>query len=181
MYKDIPGWEGLYSIDENGNVLSTVVTKYSRKEPHLLKPCKYGKYYGVTLHNPTSGDSFRFYIHRMVAMLFLPEPPSGYTEVNHIDGNKSNNAVHNLEWCTRVQNVRHAINTGLYDPHNKVIPNARLTLLKQGTEELIFKSGSAAAKYLGVAKQSVYGAINNNTKCKGYSVYLVEGGEPNEP
>lgn len=49
-------------------------------------------------------------------MLFIPNP-SGLTEINHIDGNKDNNHVSNLEWCTRSHNVKHSFDTGLKTPH----------------------------------------------------------------
>ena len=54
-----------------------------------------------------------YYVHRLVASTFLPNE-DGYTEVNHIDLNKENNCVDNLEWCTRIQNVRHARLNGAY-------------------------------------------------------------------
>lgn len=52
------------------------------------------------------------YIHRLVALCFL-ENPNGYSEVNHKDGNKKNNAVSNLEWCDRKQNNKHVFESGL--------------------------------------------------------------------
>ena len=55
---------------------------------------------------------YKFYIHRLVAECFVPNP-NGYREVNHKDGNKRNNAAENLEWCTRSENVLHAYRTGL--------------------------------------------------------------------
>jgi hypothetical protein len=58
--------------------------------------------------------SVRKYIHRLVAEIFIPNP-NNYLEVNHIDGDKTNNHYQNLEWCTRQQNVRHAYESGLYD------------------------------------------------------------------
>lgn len=54
------------------------------------------------------------YIHRLVAELFV-DNPNGYKEVNHKDGDKTNNHATNLEWCTRSQNNRHAFQTGLRD------------------------------------------------------------------
>lgn len=69
-------------------------------------------------------------LHRAVAELFLPNPnPDVFTDVNHKDGNKANNAVSNLEWCTRSENIQHAYNTGLREqPKGEVSPNAKITL-----------------------------------------------------
>ena len=62
----------------------------------------------VRLGNPQKTIS----VHRLVAKAFLPNPLQ-LPEVNHIDGDKTNNAASNLEWTTHQQNIRHAINTGL--------------------------------------------------------------------
>jgi hypothetical protein len=51
-----------------------------------------------------------------VAEHFLEEPNEFQTDINHIDGNKQNNTVSNLEWCTRSENMKHAIKTGLFYP-----------------------------------------------------------------
>jgi len=76
------------------------------------------------------GKRTTFMIHRLVAMAFIGEPKEPSLEVNHIDGNKSNNHFSNLEWVTHGYNMRHAKNTGLwtrdmgrekYGPRNEII------------------------------------------------------------
>ena len=64
----------------------------------------------VRLNNKYITKSKR--IHRLVAQAFIPNP-NNYPQINHIDGNKSNNAVDNLEWATPKENMTHAFLTGL--------------------------------------------------------------------
>ena len=78
------------------------------KAGRLLK--QYTNPKGYRYVNNFKGKSAR--VHRLVAMAFVPNPSSA-PEVNHIDGNKLNNAASNLEWCTRKQNMEHAFASGL--------------------------------------------------------------------
>lgn len=70
---------------------------------------KFG-YYVVNLHIKHKQKQFR--VNRLIAETFIPNPDN-LPQVNHIDGNKLNNNVENLEWCSAKYNTRHAINTGL--------------------------------------------------------------------
>lgn len=66
----------------------------------------------------SNGDGSRkvFSVHRLILETFQPNPNSKNLQVNHIDGNKTNNCISNLEWVTCKQNINHAYNLGLY--HN---------------------------------------------------------------
>ena len=64
----------------------------------------------------SNGDGSRkvFSVHRLILETFCPNPNSSNLQVNHIDGNKTNNCISNLEWCTCKENINHAYNLGLY-------------------------------------------------------------------
>lgn len=80
---------------------------------HILKPHANKKGYYVYVVSCGSRDKkIAIRIHVAVAKLFI-ENPDNLPEVNHIDGDKSNNAVSNLEWCSSKENTRHAIKKGL--------------------------------------------------------------------
>jgi len=99
-WKDIKGYEGLYQISNLGRV-KNIKTNYIRKS--IIT--KLG-YYQVKLLNKM------YLIHRLVAQAFI-DNPNNYPEINHSDGNKANNKIENLIWCTRSQNVKHSFDNGL--------------------------------------------------------------------
>jgi len=102
-WKTITGYPN-YQISTNGDVFSTNINKIMSPKKH------YKGYLYVTLSN--AGDTKAFKIHRLVAQAFLPNP-NNLPQVNHIDGDKTNNNYKNLEWCTNSENVKHSYNTGL--------------------------------------------------------------------
>ena len=83
------------------------------KTGHILKTNTSDRYYSVELFN--NGESKRILVHRLVAEAFLPKV-TGKEWINHKDGNRYNNEVSNLEWCTPTENNIHAIQTGLNHP-----------------------------------------------------------------
>ena len=109
MWKPIPNWENLYEVNETGAVRNTNTHRL------LVGDKNNAGYYRVTLYNHDRRE--RFFRHRLVATLFIPNPLN-YKEVNHIDGDKSNNNISNLEWCNRTHNEREAHRSGikLYRP-----------------------------------------------------------------
>lgn len=122
IWKDIVGYEGKYQISNYARVKSLKRKRpgdgYILKE-RLLKPglMKVG-YYSVALWKNCKQKTF--HIHRLVAKYFIPNP-KGKREVNHIDGNKTNNLLSNLEWVTPKENCRHAQKTGLVKNRKPVI------------------------------------------------------------
>lgn len=97
-WKDIKGYEGLYQISNLGRVKSF----YSGK---ILKGIKATNgYLNVRLYK--NGTPHGLSIHRLVAQAFIPNPENK-PEVNHIDEDKTNNKISNLEWNTRLENMRH--------------------------------------------------------------------------
>jgi hypothetical protein len=99
-WKDIVGYEGLYQVSNTGRVKSLKKCELLMK--HQISNCGYCR---VSLRKPKS--SIKYSIHRLVAEAFLPNP-NNLPQVNHIDGNKLNNLVDNLEWNTRSENQKHA-------------------------------------------------------------------------
>lgn len=83
----------------------------NKKTGRVLRPLVLTKgYIGVRLYHEGNGKTFK--VHRLVALAYL-DNPERLPQVNHLDGNKSNNSVSNLAWCTNLDNMRHAIETGL--------------------------------------------------------------------
>ena len=103
LWAAVPSFEGAYKISNYGRVGSL---KHSAILRVLSNTNKTGDYLAVVLQYKELVRYTR--IHRLVAECFIPNPCS-YPEVNHIDGNKQNNFVNNLEWVTRSYNVRDAI------------------------------------------------------------------------
>lgn len=117
MEKWIIGYENKYSVTEDGKIFSHNFHREHHKKEMKTKISNRG-YNRIGLRN---GNFQKFYsIHRLVAEAFIPNP-YGLSQVNHIDGNKNNNSISNLEWCTQSENILHAYKIGLMTPWNKEI------------------------------------------------------------
>lgn len=102
-----------YEITKEGKIISLKNNKRYEIKGYIDK---YG-YRRVLLH--VNGTRLKFFVHRLVANKFITNP-NNKPQVNHIDGNKLNNNVSNLEWCTPKENIQHAIKTGLRVRKGKV-------------------------------------------------------------
>lgn len=78
------------------------------------------------VHVSDNGQEYKFYNHQLVAKTFIPNPDNKSC-VNHIDGNKLNNKVDNLEWSTHGENLKHAYDIGLRDCKGELNTQAKLT------------------------------------------------------
>jgi hypothetical protein len=117
MIKEYP-IDPMYLVTDKGRVWS----RFTRRS---LTPYKGANgYYCVNVRN-SDGKRFAQTIHRMVAITFL-NPVEGKTHVNHIDSNKLNNCVTNLEWCTNAENRAHSVKAGTHS-HGQEHTSAKLT------------------------------------------------------
>ena len=98
-----------YSITEEGRI-------YSHKSNRFLNPYKsIDKAGGYFVHSLWNDDTKQKLVklHRIVAIMYIPNPENK-EQVNHIDGDKSNNKASNLEWCTAKENSQHPVKNKLY-------------------------------------------------------------------
>ena len=99
-----------YLVSNTGKIWSL------RTDKELQKPLDRYGYERVTLHNENGQRATL--VHRIVANAFIPNPENKKT-INHIDCNKTNNSVENLEWATDSEQMRHAYDNGLFESCNR--------------------------------------------------------------
>lgn len=154
QWKDIEGYEGLYKISNSGDVLSVKRYKNNHNALQLVNEklktthISNSGYYYVILWK--DNKSYMVSIHRLVAKHFIPNPENK-PQVNHIDGDKSNNCVNNLEWVTCVENMEHAIKNGLYDNKLKKIDQYNT----QGELIKTWESSMSVEKKLGYCNSNI--------------------------
>lgn len=131
-WRDIAGFDGRYQISNIGNVRSIPYVSYQesshpgkmmykRHPGKILNPTDNGNGYKIICLRICGRKRKNFYVHRLVAEAFIPNP-DGLKEINHIDFDKGNNVVSNLEWVSRKGNIEWS-----KDHMRKPTPNARKT------------------------------------------------------
>ena len=117
VWCDIAGYEGKYQISNCGRIKSfpkfikRAKGSYYTKEK-VLK-CTLDNYGYPCVNLYSNGNVYHTKVHILVAKAFI-ENANGYSDINHKDGNKTNNHVDNLEWCTRSHNIQHAYDNFLH-------------------------------------------------------------------
>lgn len=162
IWKDIPDYKG-YQVSNYGRVRSVdrVIKQFGHKKEYkrtmkgrILKLHKQnGDYLLATLTK--NGKEKKMLVHRLVATAFLKEN----MQINHIDGNKSNNNANNLEWCTQSENVKHSYS--MLNHKRKVKKIYCVELDKH------FNSIAEASLILNINRSSISHAINNKAKTAG--------------
>ena len=147
-WRDVEGTG--YKVSSLGRVIG--------RRGKLLRLTKNGAGYCVF-----SIDGDMTYVHRAVALAFLGAAPG--KQVDHIDGNKDNNAVENLRWVTGSENVSHAYALGRKTnmTSRKGVP----VVMIRGEERRTFSSMSAAARAVNRAQPRIWQAVANGVTCAG--------------
>lgn len=158
----IKGYEN-YLVTEQGQIINS-------KTGRALKPSITANgYYRVNLRK--NGQTKTLYIHRIVAEAFIPNP-NNYNEVNHIDEDKTNNNVENLEWVTHKSNINHATCQRRKGETNTT-RNGKPVLCIETNQ--IYASATAIEKELGYGKGNIWQACNGKIKTAyGYHWTYIE-------
>lgn len=163
IWMDIDGYEGYYQISNLDKVRSLERriknypsgTRVMKAMPIKTRINTTGY---LTVDLSKEGDARRYKVHRLKATAFIPNP-NNYPEINHMDGNKLNNRLSNLEWCTSSQNRIHAYKEGLKPSK----------LSKGDVDEIIKVYPSKTLKELGtqynVTLQAIW-AVLHGKNCK---------------
>lgn len=181
MWKDIFEFEGIYQVSNKGRVkrlarIDTYIRSDTGKQCNrpvgekILKPAITSGYYEVNLRYLDKNRYCR--IHRLVADAFLPNLDK-LPQVNHIDGNKFNNYVENLEWCTAEENVNHAARTGLRKNPTKGVHRKPVKIQCIETGD-IFSSIKEAASALSLSYNYLNDCMRANKVCHGYTFQRIE-------
>lgn len=167
MWKPVVGYEGLYEVSDDGKVRSVdrIVHDTKGRYTGIKKRLR-----GVEMKTPISNGYPVVNIHRdsvsnvvpvhvLVAEAFIPNP-NNYPTVNHIDGDKTNNHVENLEWASYAQNNVHALKTGLRKPRGN--PIAQYTI--DGELVGVYKSAYEATRQTGLSFNNISHCLNGRAR-----------------
>lgn len=168
-WRDIDGYAGYYQVSNKGRVRSLDrVVKTSEKfggkkkiKGKILACSKVEGYPAVALCK--DGDEYKEFVHRLVARAFIPNPDNK-PEVNHIDADRSNDNVENLEWVTHLENIQHSERLGLRTVNTKkAIDASKKKIIR--SDGKVFESIADAGRALGYSSgREVTKVLSGNRK-----------------
>ena len=176
-WKDVVGFEGLYLVNNQGEVKSVERMKKNNKGTQfvnerilVLTPDKDG-YLRVCLSK--NGRSYVKAVHRLVAEAFIPKNGEDKVCVNHKNGNKLDNRVENLEWVSYSENLKHSYDV-LNRPVNRTTIKYRNVICTFPNDEVVeVKSIDEASRLTGVSSTQIRRLHGNGKKSRnGYSFYI---------
>lgn len=167
LWHSVRGYDGLYQVSNFGEIKSLPRRKhlpngkYTVSKEKLLSPARIGKDGYEFVYLTVGGESKRFYVHRIVAEAFLPNP-DGMPFVNHINGLKFDNRLENLEWCSRSKNAKHAY---------RVLGVGRTCKIaqydKRGNYIKTWANAYQAQEELGINRGNINSCVNKHRKTAG--------------
>lgn len=160
IWKDIPGYEGIYQVSNLGRI-------WSKKMAISMKLTNDRGYLRVMLiREPKSGEYNSVQVHRAVCMAFIPNPENK-PQVNHKNRIRSDNRLENLEWVTSSENNTHSY----AGPHSKKVP----VILIKDTAIIELSSLAEAMRMLGYKSQKSIKQVNKIKPrlIKGFEVYFL--------
>ena len=163
IWRDIQNFKGIYIISNIGNVKSLKTNKILSPAIVAYRKNKNNGYYVVNLKGKL------YYIHRLVAEAFISNP-NNLPQVNHIDGNKQNNKMNNLEWCTGSENIKHAYKHNLMKSHAPIVKRYKeVQQIDKNTKKLIkvWNSVIEASEMLNIGKTCISGCCRKKQKTAG--------------
>lgn len=158
-WKDVPGYEGLYQVSDEGRVVGTVRRGSSGNE--IKSHIRRDGYRYVVLYKDAKGKNFA--LHRLVAMAFIPNPENK-REVNHKNGDKTDNRVENLEWTTPKENTKHAFDSGLNNNRIRKLSKPVIVLDRETGTTTRYPSIREASRVLGVCQATISRQCKRTTK-----------------
>ena len=163
IWKDIPGYEGRYLVSNKGLVKSLVSSHNGRNsatKEYIVKQYFAKGYLRVALTD-AMGKVHYFSVHRLVLFAFNSDNTG--LHVNHIDGNKQNNNLNNLEWVTRSENQKHAYRIGLEQPVDNGLKK-KIAIFKDSVLLSVEDSIRAACRKYNLERREVQRAITGKYK-----------------